>query len=78
MTRRVLLGMAGWLAVAAAATAGTVAAIGILGDGITGSAAHPLDPDEVQRALAEPRSTATGTPPTTPAGTPPPAGGGAG
>jgi hypothetical protein len=75
MKRRILLGAAGWVAVAATATAGTVAAIGVLEDGITGSAVRPLDGDDVQRALsrpgAEPQSQATAVP-TSPTATPAP------
>jgi hypothetical protein len=71
MDRRILLGVAGWLTIAATATAGTVMAIGVLEDGITGSSVRPLDHDAVQRALsrssAEPQS-----PPTAPSTVPSP------
>jgi hypothetical protein len=85
MDRRILLGVAGWLSIAAIATAGTVMAIGVLEDGITGSSVRPLDHDAVQGALsrssAEPRSPSTGQA-TSPATAPspsasPPRGGGA-
>jgi hypothetical protein len=52
MNRRVLLGAAAWLAVAATATGAGVAAIGVLEDGITGSRTRPLDRGSIQRALS--------------------------
>jgi hypothetical protein len=51
MNRRVLFGIAAWLAVAAGATAAGVGAIDVLEDGITGHAVRPLDEDAVHRAL---------------------------
>jgi hypothetical protein len=51
MNRRVLFGVAGWLAVAGAATAAGVAAIDVLEDGITGRSVRPLDEEAVHRAL---------------------------
>jgi serine/threonine-protein kinase len=67
MNRRVLLGMAGWLAVAAAATTAGIAAITVLEDGITGQNVRPLDDDAVHRALSRsgttpPRPTLTAAP----------------
>jgi hypothetical protein len=50
MNRRVLLGILGWLAVAATATGAGVAAIGVLEDGITGPGVRPLDSEAVGRA----------------------------
>jgi hypothetical protein len=60
MKRRILLGIAGWLAVAAAATTAGIAAIGVLEKGITGRSVRPLDDEAVHRALS--RSGATSTP----------------
>ena len=73
MKRRVVLGVAGWLAAVVAATGVGVAAIGVLEDGITGSRGRMLDRDAVQRALRSPA-----LPPVTPAvtGTPAPRGDG--
>jgi hypothetical protein len=65
MNRRVLLGIAGWLTVAAGATGAGVAAIDVLQDGITGRSVRSLDEDAVHRALAR-----TGG--TSPAATPDP------
>jgi hypothetical protein len=79
MNRRILLGIAGWLTIAATATAGTVAALGVLEDGITGSSARPRDQNDVQRALGEPGAEpqSSTTPLATPSATPPAAGDGA-
>ncbi len=63
-----VLGVAAWLTVGAAATAAGVAAIGVLEDGITGSRVHPLDDAEVRRALA--RVNETSSPPANPAPSP--------
>jgi hypothetical protein len=60
MKRRVLLGIAGWLTVAAAATTAGIAAIAVLEDGITGRSVRPLDDEAVHRALS--RSGATSAP----------------
>jgi hypothetical protein len=60
MKRRILLGIAGWLAVAAAATTAGIAAIGVLEKGITGRSVRPLDDEAVHRALS--RSGATSAP----------------
>jgi hypothetical protein len=61
MNRRVLLGILGWLAVAATATGAGVAAIGVLEDGITGSRVRPLDSEAVRRDLS--RTGVVSTPP---------------
>jgi hypothetical protein len=53
MNRRLLLGIAGWLTVAAAATTAGVAAIDVLGEGITGKNVRPLDDEAVHRALSQ-------------------------
>jgi hypothetical protein len=60
MKRRILLGIAGWLTVAAAATTAGIAAIAVLEDGITGRSVRPLDDEAVHRALS--RSGATSAP----------------
>ena len=52
MNRRVLIGIAGWLTVATAATTAGVAAIDVLEDGITGKSVRPLDDEAVHRALS--------------------------
>jgi len=65
VNRRVLLGIAGWLAVAAAATTAGVAAIDVLEEGITGKNVRPLDDEAVRRALSD-----AGTTPPRPAPTP--------
>jgi hypothetical protein len=67
MNRRVLLGIAGWLAVAAAATTAGVAAITVLEAGITGKNVRALDDEAVHRALsragtAAPRPAPTASP----------------
>jgi hypothetical protein len=61
MNRRVLLGIAGWLTVAVAATTAGIAAIDVLEDGITGQSVRPLDDEAVHRALSRSGT----TPPTT-------------
>lgn len=48
----VRLALLGWLAVAALATAGSLAAVNAIGAGITGVVATPLSPDQVDRELA--------------------------
>lgn len=70
MNRHVILGVAGWLTVAAAATGAGIAAVSVLEDGITGSKVRPLDDDAVRRALSSgPATTPSPTPVTTaPAG----------
>jgi hypothetical protein len=67
VNRRVLLGIAGWLAVAVAATTAGVAAIDVLEEGITGKNVRPLDDEAVRRALSR-----DGTTPPRPARTPTP------
>jgi hypothetical protein len=52
MNRRILLGIAGWLTVAVAATTAGVAAIDVLEEGITGQNVRALDDEAVHRALA--------------------------
>jgi hypothetical protein len=70
MNRHVLLGIAGWLAVAAAATTAGVAAIDVLEGGITGKNVQPLDDEAVHRALSR-----TGATPATPRPSPSPSAG---
>lgn len=53
MNRRVLVGVAGWLTVAAAATGVGIATIGVLEDGLTGDNVRPLDDAAVRRALRQ-------------------------
>jgi hypothetical protein len=67
MNRRVLLGAAAWLAVAATATGAGVAAIGVLEDGITGSRTPPLDRESVQRALSRTGAAVATVPASSPA-----------
>jgi hypothetical protein len=50
--RRILFGVVAWLLGAATATAGSLLASSLLGQGITGSAAQLLTQDAVNRALA--------------------------
>ncbi|MEQ7128588.1 hypothetical protein ABN034_29190 [Actinopolymorpha sp. B11F2] len=79
--RRVLLGVLGWLAVAAVAVTVGVLAISLLGRGLTDGTSQPLSSDAVARALAKASAEATSgssspgpeanTSPTT-TGTPPP------
>lgn len=52
VNRRWALAVAGWLAAALAATAVGVAAVSLLGEGISDSASRPLSADEVRRELA--------------------------
>jgi hypothetical protein len=49
--RRILFGVAAWLLGAATATAGSLLAISLLGQGITGSSGQLLTQDAVNRAL---------------------------
>jgi hypothetical protein len=62
MNRRVLLGIGGWLVVAAAATTAGIATLDMLEAGITGKNVRPLDDEAVHRALS--RSGATSVPAT--------------
>jgi hypothetical protein len=57
--RRVLLGVLGWLAVAAAAVTVGVLAISLLGRGLTEGTSQPLSSDAVARALAKASAGAT-------------------
>jgi hypothetical protein len=50
--RRILFGVAAWLLGAATATAGSLLAISLLGQGITGNSSQLLTQDAVTRALA--------------------------
>ena len=50
--RRILFGVAAWLLGAATATAGSLLAVSLLGQGITGSSGQLLTQDAVNRALA--------------------------
>lgn len=52
MQRRILFGVVAWLLGAATATAGSLLASSLLGQGITGNAAQLLTQDAVNRALA--------------------------
>lgn len=62
MHRRILFGVAAWLLGAATATAGSLLAVSLLGQGITGSSGPLLTQDAVNRTLAsesaEPSATA--------------------
>ncbi|MCO5972653.1 hypothetical protein [Actinoallomurus soli] len=73
MTRRVLIGITAWAAAAAVSTGIGIAAISVLGAGITDRGVRPLTPDQVERALAAgttpaPAATTPATP-TAPAAT---------
>ena len=52
MNRRILFGVAAWLLGAATATAGSLLAVSLLGQGITGASGPLLTQDAVNRALA--------------------------
>ena len=84
MRSRILFGVAAWLLGAATATTGSLLAVSLLGQGITGNSAQLLTQDAVNRALvseaaqgspaASPSVTAAGLPsPTSPAAIPSPA-----
>jgi len=79
MRRRALLAIAGWLAAAAAATATGVAAVALIGQGLSGpERSGPLSEAEVASALASPAPHATSTRPApTSAATPGPSPGAA-
>jgi len=68
MRPRILLLVAGWLAVAAAAATGVTLALSVLGSGLFGTAGHPLSMAQVQQQLAqagpEPSAAAAGSPQT--------------
>lgn len=51
--RRALLGLAGWLLVAAAATVAGILAVSLVDSGVTGSAARPLSSEGVRHALEQ-------------------------
>jgi hypothetical protein len=70
MNRRVLLGIAGWLTVAVAATAAGIAAIDVLEDGITGQSVRPLDDEAVHRALSRSGTSPTMSPTMSPTTSP--------
>ncbi|OON27168.1 MULTISPECIES: septum formation initiator [unclassified Micromonospora] len=61
MRRRSLLAVAGWLATAVLATLVGVAAIRLVGESITGTPGGVRSQEEVERALAAPAPTASGT-----------------
>jgi len=63
--RRILFGVAAWLLGAATATAGSLLAISLLGQGITGDPGQLLTQDAVTRALASEAADAS-SPPVTP------------
>jgi len=82
MHRRILFGVTAWLLGAATATAGSLLAISLLGQGITGNSGQLLTQDAVNNALASeateasppdsPAATATGKPAmATPTASPP-------
>jgi hypothetical protein len=84
MNRRILLAFAGWAAAACVATGVGVAAVSLLGEGISDSAARPLSSADVRRALdrspeaSEPpagTSTTAPSPAASPPSTAPPAAG---
>ena len=64
--RRILFGVAAWLLGAATATAGSLLAISLLGQGITGDPGQPLTQGAVTRALAS--EAAEASPVTSPSG----------
>jgi hypothetical protein len=64
--RRILFGVAAWLLGAATATAGSLLAISLLGQGITGDQGQLLTQDAVTRALASEAADASSPPVTAP------------
>jgi hypothetical protein len=64
--RRILFGVAAWLLGAATATAGSLLAISLLGQGITGDPGQLLTQDAVTRALASEAADASPAPVTAP------------
>jgi hypothetical protein len=64
--RRILFGVTAWLLGAATATAGSLLAISLLGQGITGDPGQPLTQDAVTRALASAAADASPPPVTAP------------
>jgi hypothetical protein len=67
MHRRILFGVTAWLLGAATATAGSLLAISLLGQGITGNSGQLLTQDAVNKALASQATEAS--PPDSPAAT---------
>jgi serine/threonine-protein kinase len=67
MHRRILFGVTAWLLGAATATAGSLLAIAVLGQGITGSSGQLLTQDAVNKALASEATEAS--PPDSPTAT---------
>jgi len=65
--RRILFGVTAWLLGAATATAGSLLAISLLGQGITGNSGQLLTQDAVNKALASEATEAS--PPGSPAAT---------
>ena len=61
MNRRILFGLAAWLLGAATATAGSLLAVSLLGQGITGVSGPLLTRDAVNRALASESPESPGT-----------------
>lgn len=71
MRRRTGIAVAGWLLAALTATGTGLAAVQVIGAGLTGPAGEPRSPDEVARALAATRSPAAPSGPgPVPPGTP--------
>jgi hypothetical protein len=64
--RRILFGVAAWLLGVATATAGSLLAISLLGQGITGDSGQLLTQDAVTRALASEAADASSPPVTAP------------
>ncbi|TVZ00567.1 hypothetical protein EAS64_34840 [Trebonia kvetii] len=69
MHRRILFGIAAWLLGAATATAGSLLAVSLLGQGITGSTGPLLSQVAVNRALARESAEPTATPTASDSGT---------
>ena len=70
MNRRVLLGIAGWLVLAVAATTAGIATLTLLESGITGKNVRPLDDEAVHRALSRSGGPVTLAPSPSPTATP--------
>jgi len=67
MSKRILFGVVAWLLGAATATAGSLLAVSLLGQGIGGGTSHQLTPDAVNGALArEASADSPSDPPATP------------
>lgn len=69
MHRHILFGVAAWLLGAATATAGSLLAVSLLGQGITGNSAQLLTQDAVNRELASESAKAQPSVPPTPSAT---------